>query len=123
MMKPLQFLDETAAEQPRQYAHRQEEPAAARYPALPVTGNAAARHDAMHVRMVRQCRTPGMQDQRRTDVCAQMFRIGRDGDQRFRRHLEQKPVDGCLVGVGDGTAIAYADVVNPWKKSFTVNKI
>ncbi len=57
----------------------------------------------MHVRMMRQCGTPSMQHQRGTDLCAQMFRIGRDGRQRFRSHVEQQPVDHCLVGVGNGT--------------------
>lgn len=102
-MKPLQFLDEAPTEQSGEDAHGQEEPTAASYPALPVPRNATARYDAMHVRMVRQRRTPGMQHQRCADLCAQMFGIGRDGQQCFRRHLEQEAVDRGLVGVGDGT--------------------
>lgn len=31
-----------------------------------------------------------------------MFRIGGEGGQRFRRNIEQQPVDCRLVGVGDG---------------------
>ena len=53
VMNPLQFLDKAPSEQSGEDAHGQEEPTAASYPAFPVPRNAAARYDAMDVRMVR----------------------------------------------------------------------
>ncbi len=99
----LEFLDEAPTEQARQHAHGQEEPAPASDPALPIWRNATAGDDAMHVGMMRQCRTPGVQDQGGADLGAEMFRIGGEGRQRFRCDVEQQPVDHGLVGVGDGT--------------------
>ena len=52
--------------------------------------------------MVRHRRTPGVQHQRDADLCAEVLGVGGDGRQRFRRHLEQQPVDHRLVGIGDG---------------------
>jgi len=56
----------------------------------------------MHVRMMRQRRTPGVQHQRGADLGTQVFRIGCDGRQRFGCHVEQQSVDCHLVGVGNG---------------------
>ena len=44
-----------------------------------------AGNDAMHVRMVRQRRSPGMQDQGHTDLRTEMLRVGGDGAQRLAR--------------------------------------
>ena len=53
--------------------------------------------------MVGQRRTPGVQDQRHTDLRAEMLGVGGDGAQRLRGELEQQVVDHRLVVVGDGT--------------------
>ena len=39
-------------------------------------GETTARHDAMHVRTMRECRAPGVQHQGDTDACAQVLGIG-----------------------------------------------
>ena len=57
----------------------------------------------MHVRMMRERRAPGVQHQRRTDLGAQMLRIGGDRAQRLGGDVEQQPVDKRLVVPGDGT--------------------
>lgn len=47
-------LQHQAPKQPRQHAHRQEEIGPAWNPAISIWRNASARHDAMHVRMMRE---------------------------------------------------------------------
>ncbi len=44
-----------------------------------------------------------MQDQRHTDLRAEMLRVGGDGAQRFCGDFKQQVVEHRLVGVGDGT--------------------
>ena len=51
----------------------------------------------MHVRVVRQRRTPGVQHQRGADARAQLLRIGGDGLQHLSGHVEQQAVDVGLV--------------------------
>ncbi len=97
LMQALQFFQEAPPEQPRQHAHRQEEPRSAGHPGLAVRGQAAARHDAVHMRVMRQRRAPGVQDQRGADARAQVLGIGGDGLQDLGRHIEQQPIDRGLV--------------------------
>ena len=101
-MRLLQFFEEAAAEQPRQHAHRQEEARLAGDPALAVGRKPAAGHDAVHMRMMRQRRAPGVQHQRDADLRTEMLRIGGDRAQRLGGDVEQQAVDDCLVVVGDG---------------------
>jgi hypothetical protein len=101
VVQPLQFLQEAAPEQPRQHAHRQEEPGPARDPARPVWRQPAARHDAVHVRVVGQCRAPGVQHQRGADARAKVLGIGRDTQQRLGCDVEQQAVQRRLVLVRD----------------------
>ena len=98
-----EFFEEAAAEQPREHPHRQEEARLAGDPALTVGGEATAGHDAVHMRMVRQRRAPGVQDQRHADLRAEMLRVGSDGAQRLGGDREQQVVDHRLVVVRDGT--------------------
>jgi hypothetical protein len=51
--------------------------------------------------MMRQRRSPGVQDQRRPDVCTQMSAIGGDGAQRFGSDLKQQSIDQRLVVIPD----------------------
>jgi hypothetical protein len=44
-----------------------------------------------------------VQDQRHTDLRAEMLRVGGDGAQRFCGDFKQQVVEHRLVGVGDGT--------------------
>ena len=58
---------------------------------------AAARHDAMDVRMVMQVLAPTVQHRDETDLGPQMFGIGGDGEQRLGRGPEQDGIDHRLV--------------------------
>ena len=61
----------------------------------------AARYDHVHVGMMGQRRTPGMEDGEDADAGAEMFGIGRDRQHRLRRGFEQQIVDHRLVLIGD----------------------
>ena len=100
-MYQLKFFQEASPEQPRQHAHRQEEARLAGDPAFAIEGQPATGNDAMHMRMMCQRRTPGVQHQRRADPCTQMLGVGCDGTQRFRCDLKQQSIDHRLVGVGN----------------------
>lgn len=60
-----------------------------------------AGHDAVHVRMVRQRRAPGVQHQRGADPGAQVLRIGGDGQQHLGGQVEQQAIEHRLVLVSD----------------------
>src|ERR1700747_2284770 len=75
-----QFLQEQPSEQAREHAHRQEEAGPARHPALTVERDAAARHDYMDMRMMGECRTPGMENRGDADASAEVLGVGSDGD-------------------------------------------
>ncbi len=62
-MQDLQLFEEASPEQAREHSDREEEPRLAWYPAVGVDCEAAAGHDAVHVRVVSQGRTPGVQDE------------------------------------------------------------
>ena len=92
-MRGIEFFEEAAAEQPREHPHRQEEARLAGDPALAVGGEATARNDAVHMRMVRQRRAPGVQDQGHADLRAEMLGVGGDGAQGLGGDREQQVVD------------------------------
>ena len=100
-MQRVELLEEAPAEQAREHAHRQEEAGPAGDPALAVRRQPAAGHDPVHVRVMRQRRAPGVQHQCCADACAQVLRIGGDGQQRLGGDVEQQAVDHGLVLVGD----------------------
>src|SRR5450631_2596473 len=66
-----------------------------------VERDAAARHDHVNVGMMRECRAPGMQDGSYPDAGSQVLGVGRDGDQRLGRRLEEDIVNLRLVLIGD----------------------
>ena len=69
-----------------------------------VRRDAAARHDHVHVRVMRHRRSPGVKDGGDADTRAEMLRISGDGQHRLRCRLEQQIVDERLVlerDVGD----------------------
>jgi len=55
----------------------------------------------MDVRMVGHCRAPAVEHGGGADASAEVFGIGGDREQRFRRRAEQQVVDDNLVLVGD----------------------
>ena len=56
-MRVLQLFEEAPPEQAREHADWQKEPRLARHPAIGIARQPAARHDAVHMRMMRQCRS------------------------------------------------------------------
>jgi len=56
----------------------------------------------VHVRVVRERRTPGMQYQGCPDPRAQVLGVGGDDAQGLGGDVEQQPVDDLLVVVADG---------------------
>ena len=93
--------EEQAAEQLAQDAHRQEERRSRRYPALPIECDAATRHDHVHMGVVRQCRSPGVEHGGDADPCAQVAVIGRDRQHRLGCRVKQQVIDRGLVVEGD----------------------
>ncbi len=55
----------------------------------------------MHVGMMRERRSPGVQHQGRADLGTQMLRVGGDGQQSLGSNVEQQAIDHGLVLVGD----------------------
>ena len=55
-MRVLQFFEEAAPKQAREHAYRQEEPRLAGNPTIRIERQATTGHDAVHMRMMRQCR-------------------------------------------------------------------
>ena len=96
-----EFAQEQSPEQAGEHPHRQKESRSARHPARAVEGDAAARHDHVHVRMMGEGRSPGVEHGGDADPGAEMLGIGRDGDHGLGRRLEQEIVDDGLVLVGD----------------------
>ena len=71
---------------------------------LPVERDAAARHDHVHMRMVRQRRAPSVEHGGDADARAEVLGVRRDRQHRLRCRLEQQVVDQRLVverDVGD----------------------
>ena len=97
----LEFFEEAPTEQPREHAHGQEEARPASDPALPVRREPAAGHDAVHMRMMRERRAPGVQHQRRADARPQVLGVAGDGQQCLGGHVEQQAIENRLVLVGD----------------------
>ncbi len=88
MMGVLDLFEEAAPEQAREHAHRQEEPRLAADPPIGIERQAAARHDAVHMRMVGEGGAPGVQHQGHTDAGAQVLGIGGDRAQRLGSDVE-----------------------------------
>jgi hypothetical protein len=61
----------------------------------------AARHDHVHVRMMRHRRSPGVQHRGDADAGAEMLGVGRDRHHRLGGRPEQQIVDHRLVLMGD----------------------
>src|ERR1700730_4089990 len=100
------------------YADGQEEVRSTGYPPLAIQGNAPARYDHVHVRVMRHCRAPGVQHGGYADPCAQVFWTGRDLDHRLGRCLEQDIVDDSLVLIRDvrDRARQRVDDVEVWRR-------
>ncbi len=66
-----------------------------------VSTDATARHYAMHMRVMLQSLTPGMQQGDEANLGAQVLGSGRDGAQGFGGSVKQNIVNHGLVLVSD----------------------
>src|SRR5258707_3566341 len=76
------------------------------------------------MRMVRQRRAPAMEHGGDADACAEMARVGGDGEHRLRRCPEQQVVNLRLVVQGDvgkfgGNAEDDMEIANRQQVGFT----
>ncbi len=90
VMQREQPGEEQPAEQLAEHAHRKQEGRTRRDPVFPVRRDAAARHDHVHMRMMRHRRSPGVKHGRDADPGSEVLRIGGDGQHRL-----------CLAEVAD----------------------
>ena len=100
-----QLFEDEAAEQTRKHAHGQEEAGPAGHPSPAIERYPAARHDAVDMGVMGECRAPGVEHGGEADTGAEMLRVGGDGGERLGGGLEEDGVDGGLVvegNVGDG---------------------
>ena len=56
----------------------------------------------MHVRMMQQVLTPGVEDGEEANLGAQMFGVPRDGEECLGGRAEENAVDYAFVVIGDG---------------------
>src|SRR6266851_20285 len=89
----LEAGQEKPAIEPRQHLHRQKEPRLAADPAGPVGRGPATRHEAVHMGMMMQVLSPGVQDRHQPDLGAEVLGIGGDDAQRLgvRRQMKLDP--------------------------------
>ena len=81
-------FEEQASEQAREHADGQEESGRHRTQCPPIGGDAAARHDAMDMRMVIEVLAPGVQHGREADLGAQVLGVAGDRRERLGGGLE-----------------------------------
>lgn len=84
-----EIFEEAPTEEAGEHPYRQEEPRPAVDPPIPIHGDAAARNDAMNVRMVSELRSPGVQHERCADAGTQMSWVGGDRAQCLGGDVEQ----------------------------------
>ena len=83
-----------------------EEVGAAGDPSRAVEREPSTGDDHMHVRMMGECRAPGVQHGGDADPGSEAIGIGGDGERRLGRRLHQQVVDHALVLVGDVAQLA-----------------
>src|SRR5665213_3452481 len=95
-----QSFEKETAKQPRQDAHRKKKTRATADP-LVIRRQAATGHDEMHVGMMEQVLSPGMQYAEEADLGSEVLGIARDGEKRLRSRPEENAVDHVFVVEGD----------------------
>ena len=90
-VRGAELFEEQPPEQPREHAHGQEEPRPAGDPLLPVEREPPAGDDPVHMGVMGHRRTPGVQDQGRTDTGTQMPGVSRKGDKVSAAALNRMP--------------------------------
>jgi hypothetical protein len=101
LVSSQELSQQQSPEQARENPHRQKEPRAARHPARTIKGDAAARHDHVHVRMMRHRRAPSVDHRGNANLGAKPLGIGGDRQGGFDRRREQQTIDRGFVLVGD----------------------
>ena len=96
-MRSGEPVQEQPAEQAGEDAHGQEEAWSARDPARAVRSEPAAGHHDVHMRVVGERRSPGVQHGGEADPGAEVPRVGRDREERVGSCAEQQVVDHGLV--------------------------
>ena len=89
--------EEQPAEQRTEHAHRQQEGRTRGDPPRAVQRDAATGHDHVHVGVMGQCRSPGVQHCGDANPRAEVPAIGGDGQHRVRSRAEQQVIDHRLV--------------------------
>ena len=79
----LQIGDDLPSKHARKHLDNQEELRAARDPAVTVVRETTAGNDAMQVGMKHEVLPPAMEDSKKTDAGAEVFRIGSNRNQSF----------------------------------------
>ena len=93
----FQSFGELSPENLAEDANRKEEAGRSVNPAGAVCRQAAGRDYAMGMRVKLQVLSPRMKDTKEPDLSAEVPRIGRDLQQRFRSRVEQKVVENFPV--------------------------
>ena len=96
-----QHRQKPAAEQAREHLDGTRKRGRDEIQRSPSSDRSAARHDHVHVRMMREGGAPGVQHCGDADPGPQMLGIGGDRERRLGRGLHQQIVDHSLVLVGD----------------------
>jgi hypothetical protein len=93
----FQQADELGAKEPAEHFDRKEELPATINPARIARGEAPAGDHAMKMRMMVQVLSPGMEHRHKSDLRAEVFRVGANLEQRLRRGFEETAVNQPLV--------------------------
>ena len=86
-----------AAEDPTEHADGQEESAPTVDPARAVGGESAGRYETVHVGMVQQRLSPGVQDGEEAEAGAEMARIRRHLEERLGGRPEQQAIEHARI--------------------------
>jgi len=89
----LESLQEEAAEESGEDFDGEKETGAAADPALVVAGQAAAGDDAMHMGVMQQVLSPGVEDGKETEPGAEVFGVGGEGEQGGGAGAKQEVID------------------------------
>ncbi|HJY87587.1 MAG TPA: hypothetical protein VKE24_12185 [Candidatus Acidoferrales bacterium] len=92
--------DELAAKDATEHAYRQEEGITGVDPTSAVRGETAGRNQTVDMRMEQQVLTPTVEHGKETDLCAEMFGVGRDLEQSLGSGVEQQVIEDLLVDQG-----------------------
>lgn len=88
---------ELAAEEAAQHTHWKKEAVPARHPPGTVERDAAARHDAVDVRVMMQVLPPSVEHREEADLGAEMLPIGGNLQQGLGSRTEQQVIDDFLI--------------------------